>query len=99
MIGYRAFGVEGTAKHECMERIGISKRLRHRGERREARGERGHLAQRSLRHHQLLRHGFQPVGPLLAARFLEAAVAMEGNWAATGRIRPIATLAMLDVEL
>ena len=76
MIGNRAFGVEDTAKREFMERIGISKRLRHWCERREARGERGHLAQRSLRQHQLLRQGFQPVGLLLAVRFLEAAVAV-----------------------
>src|SRR5215467_14732881 len=48
MIGNSAFGVEGTTKGAFMERIGISKRLRHRCKRRKACGEHWDLAQRGL---------------------------------------------------
>src|SRR5207245_11582678 len=79
--------------------IAFGKRVGTRGDGRYARGERGYRAHRGLWQRQLLRQGFQPVSPLLAARFLQTAVAMQRNRAPTGRIRTIAALAMLDVEL
>jgi hypothetical protein len=97
--GTSAFGVEGTATREGMQRIGVGTRLGHRDERRAAGGEGGPRAQCRLGQRELLGSRCEPVGTLWAARLLATALAMQRHRTMTGRIRTIAGLTMLHVEL
>jgi hypothetical protein len=98
MIGNGAFGVEDTGEGQLMKGVGIGERLSGGFDGREGRRRRV-LGQRGTRQREVCRQSLNAVGALLGVRVLEPAVVMQGDRATTGCIRPVAALAMLDIEL